>query len=122
MAPGPALHTLYQPRSAQALGDNPKLLIFGPAPAPTGLHHLQPTNLRTLRMTIHAHSRQPERLTPQGGHQRRGTTHQAMAVNQSPLLKHALTAEASVAPNPERVRRSYYQSTRLKAQTSRPTM
>ncbi len=48
----------------QALHDNPELLVLRPASASTRLHHLEPPDLRTVRMTVHTHSPQPKQLNP----------------------------------------------------------
>jgi hypothetical protein len=45
----------HQPRTTQALGDDPQLLLFGPSSPAARIDHLKPFHLRTVRMTGHTH-------------------------------------------------------------------
>ena len=55
------------PRFLQALQHDPQLLVLRPTSATARLHHLEPANLRSVRMTIHTHSAQPKLSIKQGG-------------------------------------------------------
>ncbi len=59
----------HQPRSTEALGDDPKLLLFGPSSPAARIDHLKPFDLRTVRMTGHTHclQRSPRKAVHAGG-------------------------------------------------------
>ena len=63
----------HQPRSTQALGDDPKLLLFGPSSPAARIDHLKPFDLRNVRMTGHTHCLQRSTQAAQGGPRRRLT-------------------------------------------------
>ena len=85
--PVPTRRRRYQTRTAEALPNNPKLLVLGPAPSTAGLHNIETLNLITVRMTSHTHSRQPECLTPQGGLRRRDTLLHVAGFNLGILMR-----------------------------------
>src|SRR3990170_3808896 len=58
--PVTACRRRYEPTPAQALHNNPELLVLRPASASTRLDHLEPPELRTVRMTVHTSSPQRE--------------------------------------------------------------
>src|SRR5262249_45452668 len=65
----------YQPRTAKTLGNDPEFLFFRPTPAAAGIHHFQPTDLRTVRKTSHTHCLQRSTSLWQGGSRRRLTVY-----------------------------------------------
>src|SRR3954463_7926268 len=71
--PVSACRRRYEPPPAQALHNNPELLVLRPASASTRLDHLEPPELRTVRMTVHTNSPQRQASIRQDGPDRRDT-------------------------------------------------
>src|SRR5215203_4458446 len=77
--PVSACRRRYEPPPAQALHNNPELLVLRPAPASTRLDHLEPPELRTVRMTVDTNSPQRQTSIRQDGLHRRDTALAIMA-------------------------------------------
>jgi hypothetical protein len=77
----------YQPRSTEALGDDPQLLLFGPSSPAARIDHLKPFDLRTVRMTDHPHCLQRSTQTTQGGPRRRLTERERDARNNALIAR-----------------------------------
>ena len=94
------------PRPLEALGDDPPLLLFRPAPARAGRDHFEPGNLRHRRMTRHTPMSSPLELVRKaalgGGLRLSGQKNSLVAATGAPSLG---IAHRSSAPCPARARR-----------------
>jgi hypothetical protein len=70
---GVSLSTISLGARLQALDENPKFLVIGPASSPAGLNNLEPLDLSTALIAVHKHCFTAINLTQKGGLRRTGT-------------------------------------------------